>query len=199
MKISIDVNGVLRDTLGKIEQVYVKWYVEPYDLLENKENAFEYKIIHPINSIDLTNHFMFPNPKDDLYDFLYNEYPMEIFGHAPSVEYSSMNDLNDFYYDFRDDNQIRIISDEIGKSKPATLFFLSKFSCMIESVQFYNNQTIMEMWGGLDVLLTANPNLILNKPENKLVIKYNTYYNNNLISGFSIDNLKELSNIIKKI
>ena len=155
MRISIDVNGVLRDTMGKIEQIYTKWYIEPYELLENKEDAFEYKIMKPINSIDIGKHFSFPNPKADVYDFLYNEYPMEIFGHASSTEYTSMNDLNDFYYDFRDENQIRVISDEIGKSKPATLFFLSKFGCMLESILFYNNQTINEMWAGLDVLLTS--------------------------------------------
>ena len=95
---------------------------------------------------------------------------MEIFGHAPSVEYTGMNDLNDFYVDMRDNHEIIIVSDEIGKSKPATLFFLSKFSCLVENIKFYSEQTKNNMLDSIDVLLTANPDLLLN--EDKIVIKY---------------------------
>ena len=45
-------------------------------------------------------HLVFKN-EDEVYDFLYKEHTMEIFGHASSVEYSSMNDLNDFYIDMK--------------------------------------------------------------------------------------------------
>jgi len=65
---------------------------------------------------------------------MYEEHPMEIFGHSPSVEMSTMNDLNEFYYEMRDNHDILIVSDEIGKSKPASLFFLSKFGCLVEKV-----------------------------------------------------------------
>lgn len=80
MKIAIDLNGVLRDTLGKIEQVYDKFYVAN----ENNDSEFKYEIIYPIDSLNLLNHFKFPLD-DDLYNFLYVEHPMEIFGHAASV------------------------------------------------------------------------------------------------------------------
>ena len=52
---------------------------------------------------------------------------MEIFGHAGSVETSSMMDFNDFYLNMRDEHDILVVSDEMGKSKPASLFFISKF------------------------------------------------------------------------
>lgn len=192
MRIGIDLNGVLRDTLGKIEQVYDKFYLSN----EDDESDFKYEITEPIDSLNLLNHFKFPSD-NDLYEFLYIEHPMEIFGHAPSVEYTGMNDLNDFYVDMRDNHEIIIVSDEIGKSKPATLFFLSKFSCLVENIRFYSEQTKNNMLDSIDVLLTANPDLLLN--EDKIVIKYEQIYNQNIISKYSINKIKDLKNKITEI
>jgi hypothetical protein len=192
MRIGIDLNGVLRDTLGKIEQVYDKFYLSN----EDGESDFKYEMIEPIDSLNLLKHFKFPSD-NDLYEFLYIEHPMEIFGHAPSVEYTGMNDLNDFYVDMRDNHEIIIVSDEIGKSKPATLFFLSKFSCLVENIKFYSEQTKNNMLDSIDVLLTANPDLLLN--EDKIVIKYEQIYNQNIISKYSINKIKDLKNKITEI
>jgi hypothetical protein len=192
MRIGIDLNGVLRDTLGKIEQVYDKFYLSN----EDGESDFKYEIIDPIDSLNLLKHFKFPSD-NDLYEFLYIEHPMEIFGHAPSVEYTGMNDLNDFYIDMRDNHEIIIVSDEIGKSKPATLFFLSKFSCLVENIKFYSEQTKNNMLDSIDVLLTANPDLLLN--EDKIVIKYEQIYNQNIISKYNINKIKDLKNKITEI
>lgn len=192
MRIGIDLNGVLRDTLGKIEQVYDKFYLSN----EDGESDFKYEIINPIDSLNLLKHFKFPSD-NDLYEFLYIEHPMEIFGHAPSVEYTGMNDLNDFYIDMRDNHEIIIVSDEIGKSKPATLFFLSKFSCLVENIKFYSEQTKNNMLDSIDVLLTANPDLLLN--EDKIVIKYEQIYNQNITSKYSINKIKDLKNKITEI
>ena len=122
---------------------------------------------------------------------------MEIFGHASSTEYTGMNDLNDFYFDFRDKHEIILVSDEIGKSKPATLFYLSKFSCMIETIKFYSQQTKDSLWGSIDVLLTANPNLLLDIPNGKIVIKYDTNYNKDVDATHSINKFKEFSEKIE--
>ena len=194
MRIAIDLNGVLRDTIGKIEQVYDKFYVAN----EDNDSEFKYEINYPIDSLNLLSHFKFPLD-DDLYNFLYVEHPMEIFGHAASVEYTGMNDLNDFYLDMRDNHEIIIVSDEIGKSKPATLFFLSKFSCLIETIKFYSEQTKNEMIKSIDVLLTANPNLLLDVPNNLVVIKYEQEYNKNIKTKHSINKLKEFKDKILEI
>jgi hypothetical protein len=124
---------------------------------------------------------------------------MEIFGHAGSVENSSMMDFNEFYLDVRDNHDILIVSDEIGKSKPASLFFISKFGCLVETVKFYSESTINSMWDSIDVLLTANPNLLLNYPKNKIVIKYETQYNKDIMVEHSITKFKELQNKIKQL
>jgi hypothetical protein len=201
MRIGIEINGVLRDTLKKVQQEYEKWYLnenlKELKLIEN-DPEIERKIISEVTSLELSKHLSFKN-NDEVYDFLYKEHTMEIFGHAGSVEYSSMNDLNDFYFEIRDNHDILIVSDEIGKSKPASLFFLAKFGCLVETVKFYSEVTINSMWDSVDVLLTANPNLLLTHPTNKLVIKFNTEYNSHIESEHSISSIKELTIKIKEI
>jgi hypothetical protein len=197
MRIGIEINGVLRNTLGKIEQTYQKFMIDRTDGIED-EDDFEYKITHPINTLDLKNHFTFKD-EEEIYSFLYDEFPMEIFGHSQSTEYSTFNDLNELYIRMRNDNDFIIISDEIGKSKPASLFFLSKFGCEFEKVKFYSNSTINSMWDEIDILLTANPALLLNHPSDKKVIKYETDYNSDVELEHKINTIKELEEVLKRI
>jgi hypothetical protein len=201
MRIGIEINGVLRDTLRKIQQEYEKWYLnenlKELKLIE-EDDSIERKIISDVTSLKLSEHLVFKN-EDEVYNFLYKEHTMEIFGHAGSVEYNGMNDLNDFYFDMRDSHEILIVSDEIGKSKPASLFFLAKFGCLVENVKFYSELTINSMWDSVDVLLTANPNLLLNHPTNKLIIKFNTEYNSEIQIKDSITSMKELKSKIEQL
>jgi hypothetical protein len=155
-------------------------------------------MILPVTSLTLQDHFKFQND-EELYSFLYEEFPMEIFGHSQSTEYSSFNELNDIYVNLRDNHDLIIVSDEIGKSKPASLFFLSKFGCQLEKVKFYSNLTINSMWDEIDVLLTSNPALLLEHPEDKTIIKYQTDYNKQIDTKYSITELKELESVLNKI
>lgn len=195
MRIGVELNGVLRDTLKKIQEVYEKWYIEnPF----SEEQEFKYEVISDCTTLNIKEHLKFKD-EDELYNFMYKEYTMEIFGHAGSVEYNGMNDFNDFYLDMREKYDIVIVSDEIGKSKPASLFFLSKFGCLAENVKFYSESTINSLWDSVDILLTANPNLLLNHPLDKKVIKYQTVYNENINSEHSIQSIKELKNKIEQL
>ena len=219
-KIGIEINGVLRDTISKFTELYEKHLVDNHfnestdktyeiefsgdtdeviELNENVEvNNFEYKVLSPVTSLDLGSHFSFPS-KDDLYSFMYEEYTMELFGHAPSTEMLSFNLLNDIYYNLRDTYDLMIVSDEIGRSKPSSLFFLSKFGCLVEKVFFYSEITKNDMLNEVDILLTANPDLLLNKPDNKIIIKFITDYNKNIKSEYEISSLSDLELTIKKI
>ena len=194
MRIGIEINGVLRDTIGKLEQVYQKYFIDKWEGFDEQE--FKYEMTLPVTSLNLKEHFKFKDD-EEFFSFLYEENAMEIFGHAGSTETFTFNDFNNFYLDFRSENDVIIISDEIGKSKPATLFFLSKFGCLTEEIKFYSNSTINSMWDRIDVLLTANPDLLLNHPENVRVIKFNTEYNKNIEYSDSIDTLKEFSDKLK--
>jgi hypothetical protein len=197
MRIGIEINGVLRNTLDKIEQTYQKFMIDKTEGIET-EDTFKYEIIKPINTLTLQNHFNFIDD-NELYSFLYEEFPMEIFGHAQSTEYTTFNSLNDIYTEFRDNHDFLIVSDEIGKSKPASLFFLSKFGCQLEKVKFYSNLTINSMWDEIDVLLTSNPILLLEYPETKTIIKFETDYNKEINTTHTIKTINELSDKLKEI
>ena len=197
MRIGIEINGVLRNTIGKIEQTYQKYLIDKTDGIENEE-SFEYGIILPVDSLVMKDHFKFQND-EELFSFLYEEFPMEIFGHSQSSEYSTFNDLNETYINLRDNHDLIIVSDEIGKSKPASLFFISKFGCQLEKIKFYSNYTINSMWDEIDLLLTANPALLLEHPSDKILIKYETDYNKNINTSHTIKSLKELEDKLKKI
>ena len=219
-RIGIEINGVLRDTVVKFTELYEKHMIdknhyestdktyqiefsgdteEILELNENtNDNKFEYKILSPVTSLDLENHFLFKD-KDELYSFMYEDYTMELFGHAPSTEMMTFNLLNDIYYNLRDTHDLIIVSDEIGRSKPSSLFFLSKFGCLVEKIFFYSEITKNNMWNDIDILLTANPSLLLNKPSNKIVIKYITHFNKDIESEYSISSLSEFEDKLKKI
>jgi len=219
-KIAFDVNGVLRDTIGKFNQIYEQHMIgknefestdstyeisfsgDTDEVIEMNERTdvdwFEYKILSPVTSLKLLDHFAFPS-KEDLYSFMYEDYTMELFGHSPSTEMTTFNILNDIYYDLREKYDLLIVSDEIGKSKPATLFFLAKFGCLLEKVLFFSEVTKDNMWNEVDILVTSNPDLILNKPEGKIVIKYNTEYNKNINCDFEISTLSEFNVLLEKI
>lgn len=197
MRIGVELNGVLRDTLKKVQEVYQKWYIDnPF--LDESEDNFKREIISDVTSLDIMSHLKFKD-EDELYNFLYKEYTMEIFGHAGSVEISGMIDFNEFYLDMRENHEILIVSDEISKSKPASLFYISKFGCLVEMVKFYSETTINSMWNSVDILLTANPKLLLNYPKNKIVIKFETMYNKDIEVEHTITSIKELKSKIEKI
>jgi hypothetical protein len=212
MRIGIEINGVLRDTIGKFTQLYEKHMIEEeehdgktfeLDMSGNTEEMsssdhFEYKILSDVTSLNLMNHFNF-NDEDELYKFMYEDFAMQIFGHAGSTETFTFNVLNDTYLKYRDNNELLIVSAEMGRSKPSSLFFLSKFGCQLEKVKFYSNTTINSMWNEIDVLLTSNPSLLLEKPKDKIVVKYNTNYNKNVDCEYEISTLKEFDEVLQKL
>lgn len=215
MRIGIDVNGVLRDTLTKFDQLYEKHLIEKEqdvflgqtfeidmsgktEPIEHSESPFEYSKISDVTTLELDQHYKFKN-KEELFSFMYEEYTMELFGHAPSTEMTTFNILNDLYFNLRDDNELVVVSNELGKSKPSTLFFLSKFGCLLEKIIFFSEITKKTMWDQIDILLTADPILLLEKPEGKLVVKFNTSYNKQIDTDLEINSLSEFDQIIKKI
>ena len=142
MKIGITVNGVLRDTLYKIIKVY------------NLYNETELKV-DDIKTTNLLEYLDFET-EEEFFDWLYVECPMEIFGNCPSTTDNVFNDLNKFYKDFRDEHKITIYSEEIEKSKAATLFFLAKCGCLVDNISFFGLKSIYtDLWDNVDLLITS--------------------------------------------
>ena len=212
MKIGVEINGVLRDTIGKFTQLYEKHMIGDLDNestdktfnLDYSGNTeeitvsdfFKYEIKSEVTSLNLTEHFSFQS-NEEFFTFMYEEFAMGIFGHASSTEMTSFNYLNDFYTKNRNEHDIYIISDEIGKSKPATLFFLSKFGCLIENITFYSEQTKDKVLNQFDLIVTSNPDILINYKNTCKLIKFETVYNNKIESTITINSLKELDDIIQ--
>lgn len=213
MKVAFDINGVIRDTFLKAEQLYQKFYIDEYEedkvstyneeteefVVNESEEDFIYELNLPVTSLsNLEDHFKFRD-KDELFNFFYVDFPMQIFGHSPSINVSTFNILNEIYEELRDEHDVLIVSDEIGKSKPATLFFLSKYGCLVEKIKFYSNITLESMWDEVDILVTANPDHILNNPKNKTIIKYTTSYNEHIECEYTINDIDEFKELYKKL
>ena len=194
MRLAIDIDGVLRDTFSKIEQLYQKYFI---DELEIVDDEFIYEIKTPYNTPDYQNHFMFKTDEEYL-SFLYEEFAMQIFGHSPSTEMSTFHVLNETYNKYKDKVDFLLISKQIGKTKPATLFFISKFGCEIDKVVFYNKLNKDKIWDEFDVLITANPEL-LEEHENKTTIKFETTYNLENDNKLVITSIKDLENKIENL
>lgn len=175
MTIGISLDDVLRDFLGKFKSIYKK--------------QFEKDPIEPINTLDLLTHFPFEN-ENELYSFLYEDFSLELFGHANEKYKNAIIDLNALYNQHKDNHEFLIVSKEIGNSIPATLFFLSKTSCKLRNYKFLS--TNKNIWDYCDLMITANPDILIEKPNDKISIKIETEYNVNIKSDYSVEKIKNI-------
>ena len=83
--------------------------------------------------------------------------------------------------------------DELGKSKPATLFFLSKNGYLGNNIKFIRTKDIEDSWSKCDVWITDTKKIIDLIPENKTVIKFNTTYNQFFTNPKEISKLTEIN------
>ena len=189
-QVYINITGVLRDTYGKAASEYRKYYIES-DPEEGDD--FDYDMDLPVNTNDLSNHFKFQS-EDELKYFFFVEFAMEIFGHSAPVYMGAFKDLAELMKD-NEDWEITVVSDELGKGKAASLFFMSKNSSYINNYKFYNKNKIQEMWENCDIWITTDCNVLENKPKDKITIKVDTEYNTDILSDYSIETLTNVKEI----
>jgi hypothetical protein len=176
MKIGITIDEVLRDFIGQFTYTYDK-YVNKTDIKEGQVDTF-----------DLINHFKFDSV-DDLNRFLYIEASLEIFGHADQLHDNIMKHFNLFLTDIKDEeeHEVELISREVQKAIPSTLFFLSKLACQAEKIRFVQNHA--DKWDGVDILITANPRALEAKPKDKISVKINSSYNKDVKADYELDSI----------
>ena len=176
MIIGISLNEVLRDFLSQFTYTYNK-YIGVSTIKEGD-----------VKSTNLIEYFPFKTI-DDLNRFMYFEETLEIFGHADQTHDGIMNQFNNYYEEIKDfgEHKIVIVSKEINKSIPSTLFFLSKLGCRAEEYRFV--QDYADKWKDVDMLITANPTALEAKPAGKISVKVKASYNENTKADFTIDSL----------
>lgn len=171
MKIGIELNNVLRDINSQILKYYKK------DI--NKE--FDDKNVDK-NIVNLIDRLKFESKKAKS-DFMYIDYPYEIFGCAKTMERNLSNTLNNFIVklsDMEDDiYDLCLFSlKEKGLSIQSTYYFLSKIGSRAREMFFPKKGE--EMWEKCDVIITTNKHIIKSKPEYKKVVMIKTSDNQNL-------------------
>ena len=186
MEIFISIDGVIRNTIQKFDFHYKDSYLD-----SESEDVFEYNITEPIQNDNLLNSYKFQSQEEFEY-FLFVEYPIEIFGHAGLSYSTTFTDLHKMIFDNPEHNFTLIGLDELGKAKPATLFFLSKNGFMGNNIKSIKTENLEENWNKCDVWITDCKKIIDTCPSDKVVIKFNTTYNQYFTNKKEITKLTEI-------
>lgn len=188
-RIFINIDGVLRNLIQKFNYHYKDNYFE--NEVDGNED-FKYEISDEIFNDNLMKYFKFQS-EEEYNNFKYIDFPLEIYGHA-GVSYPNVfNDLNTLIYSNKKFIITLIGLDEFGKSKPATLFFLSKNGSLANKIEFITTKEIKKKWKQCDIWITDNNEIIQNCPKNKKVIKFITEYNSNFEFNETIKKLNEIT------
>jgi hypothetical protein len=189
MEIFVSIDGVLRNTLDKFDYHYKDYFI--FSDTESEE-TFEYSVTTPIRNDNIIDSYKFQS-LDEFNKFIYIDFPMEIYGHASLSYLQAATELNSFIFENKDELNITLIGlSEKGKSKPATLFFLSKNGVMSDTIMFKSLDDIKDLWGKCDIWITDNKEIIDSCPTNKKSIKFNTSYNNHFTNTLEINKLSEI-------
>jgi hypothetical protein len=191
MEIYISIDGVIRNTIQKFDYHYNEAFLADDVIFEEDAVPFEYGVTEPIQNDNLLNSYKFQS-KEEFENFLFIEYPIEIFGHAGLSYSTTFSDLHKILFDNPEHNFTLVGLNELGKSKPATLFFLSKNGYLGNNIKFIKTKDIEDCWKQCDVWITDNKNIIDLIPENKTVIKFNTTYNQFFTYNKEISKLTEI-------
>ncbi len=188
MEIFISIDGVLRNTIQKFDYHYNEAYLA--DDVE-LDNTFEYGVTEPIQHDNLLNSYKFQS-KDEYEFFLFMEYPIEIFGHAGLSYSTTFTDLHKLIFENKDHNFTLVGLNELGKSRPASLFFLSKNGFLGSNVKFINSGDIENSWGKCDAWITDSKEILDLCPKEKTGIKFKTTYNQYFTYNKEITKLTEI-------
>ena len=184
MKLCLTLDDVLRNKTVQLGKIYKKYINPDIDLETLDFSTNNYEDIFGFNS------------KKEFNKFLYEDYVFEVFGEATACEKTLDKKLNLWLLEQENnddlENKLEVcISNprEFNASIGYTYFFLSKMATRIREVFFPIDS--LEIWNKCDVLITADPVLLTNKPEGKTSIKIENDYNTNYESDYSYPSLAD--------
>lgn len=178
MDVYISINGPLRNLIQKFDYHYRDEFINSDFVVEidKKEEPFDYKVTEPIHNDNLLNYYSFQSI-EEYNNFLFVDFPLEIFGHSGISHMSAMSDLNKMIYENPEITFTVIGLDEFSKAKSSTLFFLSKHSYLGNNVKFIRTSDIKKEWKKCDLWITDSKVIIDMCPRNKKAVKFETEYN----------------------
>ncbi len=185
LTIGIELNHVIRNINKQILKYYQRDFDQSLDIdeIDDKE--------------DVLNKYVKFKSKKEKNNFIYIDYPYEIFGCANTVEKKLAVKITNWLTDITniEDEDIRIIFytlNEEALTIQSTFFFLSKIGARVRKVLF--PKEISEVWNECDVVITANNDMFDNVPEGKKIVLINREFNkeNKDKAFLNYDNLSEI-------
>jgi hypothetical protein len=184
--IGVELNHVVRNINKQIVKYYAKEYapdVDPDDI-DDRE--------------DVLKTFAKFDSKYERNNFLFIDYPYEIFGCANTMEKKLAVKITNWLTDISniEDEDIRIIfysMNEEAITIQSTFFFLSKIGTRVRKVIF--PKSIEEVWKECDVVITARDEFFEKEiPEGKKVVLINRPFNKDCKDKafLNYDNLSEI-------
>ncbi|MFW6219876.1 MAG: hypothetical protein ACOC33_03470 [bacterium] len=126
--------------------------------------------------------------------FLYQDYAYEIHAAAPLLYRQLDLHFEKFYKKYMDYVNFILVSKENWFTIPSTLFFLSKITSRVRNYKFV--ETNDEIWDGIDILITTDPELLNEKPkDDKKVIKILRPYNKKSPKGSIRSEILQLNDL----
>ena len=183
MKIAITINGILRDVNSKIKYVFEKYNDTTIEDISSEDNLQE--------KLGFSS-------QTEVYNFLYVDASMEIFGHSKETEHNIFNQLNDLVMDR--DVEFFLISDELGKGVPATLWFLAKYGSLCKNIKFYTTHNLNKLLKEFDYIITKDKNIISQVKNSKTkIINYDSSLEESTDDTLNkLNNLKTILNVKSK-
>lgn len=182
MTIAVDLNDVLRDYTNNFGQYYKRD-------VDNKINLETLEV--KTNKLDEVFEF---ESKREYERFVYEDYPWELFGKCPACDkglgpafivWTTKTIPN---IDTEEPISVILVSTfEYGLTIPATYWFISRLGARTREVYLPTDSSTI--WDRCDVLITANPKLLQEKPEGKTSVKITTDYNTDVKADFAYDNM----------
>lgn len=188
LTIGIELNHIVRNINRQILRYYAKEFDPSMDWeeLDDKVDVFE-------------KYCKFKS-KYEKNNFLYVDYPFEVFGASETMEKKLAVKITSWLADITniEDEDIRIIFyslDEDALTIQSSFFFLSKIGSRVRKVIF--PKSIEEVWNECDVVITARNEFFEKEvPQGKKIVLINREFNNqNRDKAFlNYDNLSDIIN-----
>ena len=188
LTIGVELNHVVRN----INKQIVKYYI--------KEKNLDIDLDDINDRDDVLNTFAKFDSKYEKNNFLFIDYPYEIFGCASTMENKLAVKITNWLTDISniEDEDIKIIfysMNEEALTIQSTFFFLSKIGTRVRKVIF--PKSIEEVWEECDVIITARDEFFEKEiPEGKKVVLINRPFNKDYKDKafLNYDNLSEIIN-----
>ena len=186
LTIGVELNHVVRN----INRQILKYYAKEFDPSMDVDELDDRK--------DVIKEYCNFKSKNEKNNFIYIDYPFEIFGSANTVEKKLAVKITNWLTDISniEDEDIRIIFYSLNEEAltiQSTFFFLSKMGTRVRKIFFPKN--IAEIWDECDAVITANNDLFTEEvPEGKKIILINREFNaeNKDKAFLNYDNLSDI-------